>query len=487
MILLLLTAGPAHAIHVHALYTASCQREIGIVLDVGPRRVQLLNLDGRIVEVERFEVIYYATFSLDVVPMRRVDNPEKVPLVEVRTFQNGDLERLVLGWPVDFNKDKISFLNLKGSEVVIDRTSIWRIEFNNQSQALAFESRALPATEFVHPYAFAGCAATKTAGANTKATRAYPQTLLSDPVAIKREFDRLAKGHEEIRNYVSAQQFYAVPEVYHNSTSLGLWMSGGSRYGASKTRSNNFTPYLVDEFSGGPFGFQSFFASGSGPMLQTIHEEPQTQVLYRMKADYFHFSGMADPGLLLVGAKYQWAENDLARVDARGVESSFVEFGFDYGKIALEMYLGGTIETAARFGNYFARNVNPLPRIGLRYQSYTWWANVMAGSGGNNGYNIGFFRANAEWERSKSNRFQVSFIRRTIGYDGEDPDNGIAFTANSESSTGALYGYWRVKTRYWFGVMAAVEQLSLSGTQGTDNESKTETQIKGGALVSLSF
>lgn len=485
---LLLVVRPAAAIHVHALYTASCQREIGIVLDVGPRRLQLLNLEGKIVEVERFEVIYYASFSLDIVPMRRVVNPEKVPFVEVKTFQDGELRTLVRGWPVDFNRDKISFLTLRGSEIVVDRTSIWQIDYVRGSEDLEFTARTVANPEFVHPYAFNSCPSGTTAGG--KGTRVYPQTLLSDPVAIKREFDRLDQGHQEIRRYVSAQQFYPVPEVYKNATSLGLWLSSQSRYGASSSRDNNFTPFLVNEFSGGPFGFQSIFTSGSGPIPQSIHEEAQTQVYYRMKADYFHFSAMVDPGLLLVGKRYKWAPNDLGATDMRAVESAFVEFGFDYGKFALELYLGGAVEIAARFGDSFNRNTIPLPRLGLRWQSYTWMLDLMGGAADKDGYKVGLFRANIEWQPSTKRRFLFSVISRDMRFGGEDQNDEathLPFTAASKGVTGAAYGFWRVHTRYWLGAFLAVERAELSGAQGANADARSLTIPKGGGLVSLSF
>lgn len=480
----------AQAIHLHALYTASCQREVGIILDVGPRRLQLLNLEGQIVDVERFEVIYYASFSVDVVPILKVNNPGKVPLVEVKTFQGGELQRLVRGWPVDFNKDKISFLNLRGSEIVIDRTSIWSIDYQNEPDNLRFQNASASNSEFVHPYAFSSCPVSASAkgGHNIKV---YPQTLLSDPVAIKREFDRLAQGHVEIRRYVSDQQFYPVPEVYKNATTLGLWLSTGSRYGSSKTRDNNFTPFLVNEFSGGPFGFQSIFTSGSGPLPQSIHEETQTQVYYRMKADYFHFSGMVDPGLLLVGDKYKWAANDLGPVDMRAVESAYVEFGFDYGKMALEFFLGGAIEQSARYGDLFARQNLGLPRVGLSYQGYTWKADVMGGSANSNGQAIHLLRANFEWEPSRNQRFLFSVIDRKLDFSGEDqvgPSHPVlTFQASNDSKTVAAYGYWRFKARYWAGLFLGYEHAILRASQGANSDQKTLDAPKAGALISLSF
>ncbi|NJM09463.1 MAG: hypothetical protein HC883_00750 [Bdellovibrionaceae bacterium] len=66
----------------------------------------------------------------------------------------------------------------------------------------------------------------------------------------------------------------------------------------------------------------------------SIHEEAQVQSYYRMKADYFHFSGMVDPNLLLVGSRDKWSAADLKSEDVRANDSAFMEFGFDFGRWA---------------------------------------------------------------------------------------------------------------------------------------------------------
>ncbi|MGZ3721596.1 MAG: hypothetical protein ACXVA9_01615 [Bdellovibrionales bacterium] len=476
----------ARAINVHALYTASCQREIGIILSVSPRQISLLNLDGNIVKVERYDVIYYATFPLDVVPITEVKNPEDVPLVEIKTFENGDLARLVRGWPVDFSQDKIAFLDLRGSEVVIDRTSIWQVDHDSDAKEVKFTARPGSRYEFVHPYAFSSCTTPAVKGSTT--VKVFPQQLLSDPVSIKREFDRLAAGHAQVRKYESAEQFYAIPALYSNETSLGMWLETGDRYGSSNNRKSNFTPLLTNEFSSGPFGFQSIFRSGSGPLLQSFHEEAQTQVYYRLKADYFHFSAMVDPNLLLVGSKYKWAAPDMSAHDIRANESALMEFGFDYEKFALELYLGGAASLGAREGDLFKQNNVGVPRVGLRYQNHSWLLNLMGGAGSRDGFTLSFIRANVEWLPNDGHRFVVSAIQRMTKYSGPDENiNDLIFSTQSNSNTLAGYAYWKFKTRYWFGLMASIESLTLKYGAPDMINSEKHTYPKGGAMISLSF
>jgi hypothetical protein len=477
----------AQAINLHALYTASCQREVGIVLDVSPRQVFLLNLRGDIVPVERFEIIYFATYPLDIVPMTAVNNPSLVPLVEIKTWQKGNLAPLVRGWPVDFSKDKIAFLSLRGSEVVIDRSSIWKVEFDKEAASAQFTARPQNRYEFAHPYAFSGCKVTETVAGNGRAVKVFPQQLISDPVAIKRELDRLVDGHAVVKRYEKDQQFYAVPEIYSNETSLGLWFSSANRYGASGNRKNNFTPLLENRVSDGPFRFQSYFATGSGPLLSSIHEENQTQAYYRMKADYFHFSAMVDPNLLLVGGKYKWFSSDLDNRDIRVVESAYVEFGFDYGRWALEFGVGGAANMGARSDDYFARQSLSIPRLGIRYQRPTWSLHLFRGHGESGGGDISVLRANMEFTSGKDQRYVLSLISKDALYSGESgaETHYANFKVEGKSQTAAAYAYFRFRTRYWFGISLAAEKLDVDSSVSTTTESKLKP--KGATYLSLSF
>jgi len=475
----------AQAINLHALYTASCHREIGVILGVTPRKIMLLNLSGKIIGIERFEIISYATYPLDVVPIQKVENPAEMPLVRIMTAQRGELVELIRGWPVDFSQDKVAFLTLRGSERLIERRSIWKVEYERELTELKLEGRDSSNYNFVHPYAFSGCPQSQ----GKKLTQVFPQQLMSDPVAIKRELDRLIVGHDEIQRYERDQQFYPVPEVYGNETSLGMWLVSSSRYGASRNRQNNFTPLLVNEYSSGPFGFQREFKTGAGPIPMSIHEEPQTQVFYRMKADYFHFSAMVDPGLLLVGQRYRWESNDLDNVDIRANDTAIVEAGFDYGRMAFEFHLGGATNLGARHGDLFNRGTLAVPKIGLRYQSRTWMLNVFGGSGSRSESKISILRANLEIQERKSRRFLISLIQRGMSFDGPDSRTPTTtFQVRGKSQTFAAYGYWRYRTRYWIGLMAALEKFDVEASGGGLPE-KSDSMVvpKVGALMSLSF
>lgn len=480
-----LLARPASAVQLRALYTASCQREIGIILNVTPRKIFLLNLQGEIVPIERYEVIYYATFLMDTVPISEVKNPQAVPLVKIKTFENGGLVDLVEGWPVDFRQDKIAILNLRGSEILIDRASIWQIDYREDSEPVRFQNQAHQSYSFAHPYAFSSCPD------GDKKNKLYPQQMLNDPVSIKRELDRLNEGHVQIKRYVSDQQFYPVPEIYPSETTLGLWLMTGSRYGASTTRKNNFAPFLVNQFSDGPFGFQSYFATGSGPVMQGIHEETQTQITYRMKADYFHFGAMADPNLLLVGKKFNWSIEDLFDSDIRANEIAYLELGFDFGRVSFEFFPGSVANVGAKYADRFQQQSVSAPRVGIRYQSYRWLADLFAGgsshSDGTTNFSMNLLRLNLEFNYFKNQRYSFSLISRNLSADAHDSNTAQPFKVNSSSLTLSAYGQFRFKRRYWAGGLVAVESVNIKSGINSADQSGSQLYPKIGTLISLSF
>ena len=489
-LLVALAARNVRATQIQALYTAACQRQVGIILDVTPREVKLLDLAGQVKTLRRYEIIYYATFLIDTVPIAEVRDPSQVPMLEIKTLEGNALVKLVRGWPVDFSKDKIAVLDEHGTEVLIDRARIWRLDFQTGLTPFRFSHAPTSRYAFAHPYAFSSCPLDQGGGKNAGVFTVYPQQLMNDPVSIKRELDRFAEGHAQVRQYEIDQDFYARPEIYENDTQLGLWLSAGSRYGASRNRSNNFTPYLVNHFSSGPFGFQSELKTGSGPLAQTIHEEAQTQFYYRLKADYFHFAGMADPNLLLVGQKYEWARDDLSANDIRANETAFMEFGFDYGRFSLELYPVGAMNMAAQTGAVFRQKNTTLLRAGVRWQGYHWSANLIAGvghedDGGSFGTTI--LRANVEWTQSAAQRYEVSLIQRQLSLNGRGDKDGTHLNVTGDALTLAAYGHLRFKKRYWAGAMLAAESLKVKYGLANADQSVNRLHPKAGVLISLSF
>lgn len=485
----ILLGSNALGIDISSFYVAACQRYTGVVLNVTGQTIQVLTLDGSVQSVPRYEIIYMATYPLDIVPIEKIQDPQKIPYIVLKTRQDDRLVDLVKGWPVDFTEDRISFLNLTGQGFVVDRDNIWGLEVQQADSSLNFSNNIHDAYLFTHPYPFANCRNTPVGRPGAHVVKIDPQQLLGDPITIKRELDRLMHGHDQMQIYMKRQQFYPIPQLYTNDSSLGLWTSAGSRYGASSSRSNNFTPILRDERSLGAFSFQQVFLTGSAPLPQSIHEEPQAQIFYRFKADYFHLSTMIDPDLILVGQRYQWTTHDFAGTDDREVEMGQLEFGFDYGHFAVNFYGVGEVDSGAKYQDRFQSDTIPLPRVGLSYRAYAFMTDLQYGTGsGTNSQSLSFLRWNIWRLFSKQFDGQFSFIERNFKYQpSAGVNSSVNFQYGSTSLTAALYGTYRFSRSYSAQAFVSYEKHDAHFGITDTSQSGTNYYIKGGLNGTLTF
>jgi hypothetical protein len=188
-----------------------------------------------------------------------------------------------------------------------------------------------------------------------------------------------------------------------------------------------------------------------------------------------------------VGSKTKWASEDLDATDMRAYELAYMEFGFDYGKIAFELNMGGSVELGARYGSLFRRTAYGVPRFGVRYQGNTWVANVFGGGADADDFSFQILRGNFEWQPNNFRKFAFSIMKRSASFDGTTRSTGFHFTTESEALAGAVYGSWRVRSRYWVGGELAVEQLKTSGSNGTTSDENSDVIPKFGVNGSISF
>ena len=276
-------------IDLSGIYTSSCNRVVGVILNVDDQDVEVVTLSGKFKTIPRFDIIYISQYSSGnlLVPVK--ENNESIDLISVKTIYENNLVELVRGWMIDYSEEQISFLTLEGKETVIDIDDIFDIEMLSMSEREFSHVTNSNKIHFEHPYPFRTCNDSRDSG-KKKQRIIFPQHLLEKPILIKKELDRMQEGYEQIRSYQSKKKFYPVPQIYKNQISLGIWLNAGNRHGISKSRQNSFIPFLASEFSEGPFGFQSTWVTGSFPMPYSFHEEPQTQLYYRMKSEFIHFS-----------------------------------------------------------------------------------------------------------------------------------------------------------------------------------------------------
>lgn len=471
-----LLAWRAGAVDVVGVYSTACDRVVGIPLDADGSNLYVLGLDGKVVGLPRYGIAALVSYPTDVVPVGAIENAldRDFEYVKVETNYQGAIVPLVEGWPIQFTDDKISFLDKEGREVVIDRESIWSIDISPMPRRTSLGDRAVSRYRFVHPYRQFRCAAEFHGAASGRAVVVHPQEYVSDPVAIKRRLDHIIEHRAILRAYDRTQKFYAVPQVYGNQTSLGYWFSFGSRHGKGEGRDNNFTPILSNEYSLGPFGYQHIMLTGSTPMGELVHEEPQTQFYYRFKADYFHFSVFYDPNsMLLRSDKYQWQRGDLEDGDDRHVERASVGMGFDFGPISLFVRTGNAIHGHRR-GDVLVNDKGDLAKYGAGYRNHLMRLDLILGRGSR----FSMERLNLGLDLWRDVSWDYSLIRR--GYDDAGRSLAEGVGHRSGSLTNALYANLRRRRKYIYRAMLSHELLKVDGRG-------SESFLKAGVSASLVF
>ena len=486
-----IAAGDAAALSVHAVYRTACSRELGVILKVEKRDILLLRLDGTVAKIPRHEIVSILYYPLSQLPLGSVPVPPDLPPMRVQTRYRDQIVDLVNGWPIDYSENQVSFLLRSGKDLVIDRDSIWSLAYDNSpSPATAgLPSRAEPVT-FVHPQTSGFCVDKTAPPAGARPV--FAQQILNDQIVIRRELDRLMEGYQQVLEYEQDQKFYPTPFIYRDRTMLGIWASAFSRYGASSTRSNNFTPLLVDELALGPFRYQHEFLSGAAPNDMFLHHEAQSQIFYRFKAAYFHTSVFLDPNLLLVGTRYPWREADVEDEthDDRLSETLGIEFGFDWGPLSLELYPAVLGQGAVKIGDYFdVHTEHNLWRAGARFTAATWRVQLIAGAssvedsnprrmrvGGvdqdliwDTEWTYRYGRLNLSWRPLHQLELELSGIARSFAYDARGLDMAAVDIAyDSFSLSTAAQATWDLSHRFSVGGHL-IGEIQKRDTDGFDD------------------
>lgn len=476
----LLFSTASYGLELTSYYLTSCRREVGFNLEVKNHFLTVLNLDGAILEIPRYDVIAIAKYPIDKLPLEAVSGFKdfNVKHFEVLTKYNRELVSLVSGWPISFSKNKISFLSLTGEEVAIARDNIWEINRYESPNHATFKNSSSKEFRFIHPVALKNCPYEEIG--TTDYVSVHPSEFITDSVAIKRRLDLLSKEQETINSYVRKKKFYAIPQVYQNQSTLGFWLVQGSRYGATESRENNGAPILETQYSEGPFGFQSTSFTGSSPNKYLLHEEAQTQFFYRFKADYFHLGFFFDPNLILVGSKYKWQIEDLENRDQRLFESALLEIGFDFGHFSLISIITSSARFAFRDPTYGFRDGDfNFSRHGIGYQNHLINLQAFYGSQTDDSsnafssYKFEFFRFNGSYLLNKELELQYSLISQSATEN--QTDYKVATLIN------AFYLKYDLNFKYQLAGMISLEKKDF------ESVSETEVYFKSGAKFSIRF
>ena len=475
------------ALDIYGVYLGNCKRTLGTIIDVRDHSFDILTIKGKIQSFPRYQVIYMASYPIDFLPTLNLSTKKGIRIYDIKSRVGDRIKPLLKGWAINFTEDQVSFLTTHRTEVLVEKTDIWDIKKETKPVKFKSSDKRSAQLSFLDPYPFNHCKR------KIKENKIIPQKLYSDTVDVKREFDRLQSGHKELATFIRKKVFYPRPEVYKNVSILGLWLTSGARYGASKSRSNNFSPFLRNEMSLGAYSYQHLITTGSGPVPDGTHLETQMHFYYRMKAEYVHLSFMGDPNLLLVGKQYQWKKEALDSVDFRGNETSFIEGGFDYGRFSFEISPTMAYSTAVRFGDQFESQIIDLIRFGLRYSGLNHTINFIYGTDipKKHSFDQKFNIVRMNFNKKIRSKHEITFSainkssEGSIKYLQDDKFSTHTFEFNSWSVAGIYKHQYR--RRFYFGGLLGVESFSLKATEGEKQHKVEPVQVSFGANVSLKF
>jgi hypothetical protein len=506
-----------YALQIYGVYRADCQRELGIFLGVDDVSVQLLNLDGQVQEIPRFNINYIAQYPVGKSVVSQILTQDKVSLISIRTIFENKIVKLLKGWMVDHSENKISFLTIEGVETVIDTNHIWDIDISPQSQDYHFPLETT-VPKLVHPYPYREC--NKQSNQKSESWTVYPQVLHPDHLSIKKELDRLQKGYRLLSSFYADKMFYPVPQIYNNDTAISIGAYLNSRYGASKYRNSSFVPAVTSEYSEGPYGFQSIWIAGSNPLKGSVHEEPQNQISYRMKSDFIHFSVSYDITRMLIGdEQYHWQEEELKSLDDRWNETGHISFGFDYLNYAIDVALLET-QYGIRYHEHFVNKAVMLLRLGLNFQNRFVKTSLFYGSGTSekDDYDkdrdgdtpeeqayldalyleyqkkpefkgkFKFYRLNLETDLSNELNLFYSLILRNADYYAEENIVGEGmFNYQSSSITNSVYLNYVFNFEMSMTLFTSLEMIDQEGDNADSSDSGKLNVIKIGTSIALTF
>lgn len=508
-----------HAINISAVYSSACQRDIGVIIDVDDSKIRLLTLSGEIKSIDRYNIVYVASYPAGDNPIAQVKLTEEARLIVIKTVYNNEVVDLVKGWMIDSAEDQISFLTVNGTETVLDNDDIWDIELLPMEETIQFPVNGREPYRFVHPYPFMHC--NNNAKHSDDMNQIYPQHLLEDRLLIKKELDRLNEGYERLRGYSADKVFYPKPQVYGNNARLGFWGNIGSRYGASRLRKNNFVPVISSESSDGPFGFQRILVTGNALMPSGVHEEPQMQFYYRLKADYVHFAIMVDFNRFVIGeSEYKWHKEDLQENDHRENDKLNIGGGFDYGNFAVDLSIWNSIQYGVRVGENFHDNSISLNKLGVSFENRSLKAEFYSGFGEDQKEEpIPLPDSANDWEKAYIDAYNAhlakqaefsakyviyrlnltlfsispyyprySLIYRALDFErGPDLQGNGAFSYEGTSLTNALYVEYPLDDEISLSGYVSIELLEKK--YGVPDLSENSSQIfpKGGLNIALVF
>ncbi len=105
-LVLLLFSSRLLAIQYSAVYTSACEREIGIILKGDDSKIFLLDLNGEIKQMRRFDIIYMAYYPVGQLNIPKIEASEHINTTVIKTLYKNRVTFMLEGWMINFS-DKL--------------------------------------------------------------------------------------------------------------------------------------------------------------------------------------------------------------------------------------------------------------------------------------------------------------------------------------------------------------------------------------------
>lgn len=317
LLFILCVSGVAHAVEIHTLINAKCQKVSGVVVAVDEQQVRLIGLDGTSQTWRRDDIV-------SVVLHKAVDNP--IPAVTLDgalrsvlydVYLNSSDPPAFTGWAVQFIEELVVFFDLGGRTHVLSYEDIHRMR-EPEVPAMVIMPHAPLTLHF--PSDYVECQNLANSGG------VPPSRIIGDRVKVSDYFDTFANHYLALDSFRERTFLYAKPFLFDERTRLGLLYM---------RHRSPLLPVYIHWSTGRPYAFQSFMLIGGAPVLWLPSVDPAVVVWSDLKSHVFHATFLVNPFAIPAGTTIYGAGAIEPRTRRdRHTESSFnylILMGGDYG------------------------------------------------------------------------------------------------------------------------------------------------------------
>lgn len=250
-LVLIASAGPAHAAEVHTLFDDACAKTSGVLVEVTEDRVSLVDLGGQLVTWPRARVASIALHKTLENPLARIDTGGALAPYLRDVWVGDDRDATFTGWTTAFFDDLFIYYDLDGQTHVLDPEEIRRIRPSAPGRGVVTPRQHAQVT-LAFPVEIVPCGA-----AGPPPTDAVlPSRVIADRIKVGDYLGKLSERYLAQAGFEERTYVYATPFLFDAQNRLGLLYDPAWA-----------APFpLYFRWSGGrPYRFQSLSVVGNAP------------------------------------------------------------------------------------------------------------------------------------------------------------------------------------------------------------------------------